>query len=141
MKIFRSVYDRLVNLTAPVPPETGGILGGKEDTIAFYQSDTGNPDAKYPDIYFPNTAFLNRCIAQWQTRGISLLGIYHSHSINADCLSNGDKEYIRTIMYSLPPSIRSLYFPLVFPKNHIKAYRADISDHQLIIACEQIEII
>ena len=83
---------------------------------------------------------LNAAVARWSAEGVALYGIYHSHYPRDRLLSQGDMAYIETLMDSLPPSIHSLYFPIVLPRKEVVAYRADRSGGALQIVREKIEI-
>ena len=138
MKIRKKILDEIINRTPMLPPESGGILGGKNGVITRYCADAGV--SHMPARYAPNVDMLNDAIAQWSTEGVELYGIYHSHYAKDRMLSKGDMTYIEKLMGSLPPSIRSLYFPIVLPRKEVIAYRADRAGEMLCIVCEEIEI-
>ena len=138
MKIEKKILDDIINCTPLLPPESGGILGGKNGVITRYCADEG---VSYMSArYAPNVDVLNAAIEQWSTEGVELYGIYHSHYTKDRMLSKGDMTYIEKLMGSLPPSIRSLYFPIVLPRKEVIAYRADWSGGMLHIVCDTIEI-
>lgn len=138
MRIEKTILDELINRTPALPPESGGILGGQNGVITHRFPDSGL--SRMPAGYAPNAAVLNAAIARWSAEGVALYGIYHSHYPRDRLLSQGDMAYIETLMDSLPPSIRSLYFPIVLPRKEVIAYRADRSGGTLQIVREKIEI-
>lgn len=72
MKIYRSIYEQLLN--SPLcPPETGGILGGTNEVISHIAPDRGFGDY---DQYIPDTERLNKIVNLWAESDISLMGIY-----------------------------------------------------------------
>ncbi len=138
MKIEKRILDEIINRTPALPPESGGILGGQNGVVTRYCADAGV--AHMPARYAPNVDMLNAAITQWRTEGVELYGIYHSHYAKDRMLSKGDMAYIERLMGSLPPSIRSLYFPIVLPRKKVIVYRADRAGGMLCIVCEKIEI-
>ena len=139
MKISQQIFERLLNLPA-VPPETGGILGGKGEMIDIVVIDT-NKSSCYTGIYAPDALFLNNCIQKWATEGIKFMGMFHTHAPNWPDLSSEDRKYMKLIMESMPESIRCLYFPLIFPTNEIKAFQAVKVGEQVVISEDFVEII
>jgi len=122
MKIYLDIYQQLLSCPA-VPPETGGILGGKHgvvDQILFDQAKSIHDSGKY----IPNVQYLNKMIDIWQIDGIEFYGMFHSHKMDWSTLSGDDKKYIRHIMESMPDVIHTLYFPLVFSGIGVKGFRA-----------------
>ena len=141
MKIFRETHDLILSCIPKVPPETGGILGGKNQIISRCVFDQGSENSNGYDIYAPNTKLLNQTILQWAETDIEFYGIFHSHLSNGNLLSNGDKRYITKIMLIMPQQISYLYFPIVFPQKSMIVYRADRQGHKVQIVSEQIEIL
>lgn len=141
MKITGQTYSLILSCVPKVPPETGGILGGKNQIISHCVFDRGSDDSNGYDIYAPNTKLLNRTILQWAETNIEFYGIFHSHFSDGSLLSNGDKRYITKIMLVMPQQISSLYFPVVFPQESMIVYRADRQGYEVHIASEQIEIL
>lgn len=138
MQIDQRIYEDILAVVKDEPPETGGILGEKDGWIAYVEYDEGlNSDKKCS--YTPNTKELNKVIQLWKKHGITFCGIFHCHYFGVDTLSNGDKEYIITIMNSMPESIAKLYFPLVvLPQRRIIAYLAVKEKGQVNIYQEKI---
>ena len=140
MRITLDAYKQLIQCPK-VPPEIGGILGGRNSTIETIIFDEG----KKPDLgikYIPNVTFLNQHIQEWSTKSINFYGLFHTHSQCWRTLSNNDKRYIETIMRVMPKNVTHLYFPLVFPEYDIKAFRVEkrhlnvyISEEKIIIIC------
>lgn len=141
MKILRKTFDLILLHTPLVPPETGGILGGKNHIISDCVFDSGSNISNGYDIYAPDTKRLNRVIRKWSEIGIEFYGIFHSHFPNGTMLSNGDKRYVKRIVLNMPMGIDSLYFPIVFPQESMVVYRVDRQEHDVLIVHDQIEIL
>jgi len=139
INIYLNIYNQLIK-SPEVPPETGGILGGKNsivDTIFFDNGKKGSKGIKY----IPNIDLINKCIEQWVYKGVEFLGIFHTHSTAWGSLSNGDKKYIEIIMAVMPESIQCLFFPIVFPNECIKSFRAEKKSQKIYIVKDDIKII
>ena len=65
MKISQSLYERIVNGPGDVPPETGGILGGREGIVFAHQPDAGMQPARMCSCV-PDTKALNATVRCWQ---------------------------------------------------------------------------
>lgn len=140
LKFKKKAYDKLINC-AKVPPETGGIVMGNDliiDTIIF---DLNIKEKRYAGVYIPNVVFLNETIAQLNRKGKNFYGIFHTHADNWKTLSAGDEKYIKNIMNAMPAEIKTLYFPLVFPKTSVKLYRAEKKNNDIYFLEEKIEIV
>lgn len=112
MRIYKSVFDKIINIPVNIPSEVGGIVGGNGGIVTDYCYDTGVAS----DIacsYTPNVSLLNSIISEWSTNGIQFMGIYHTHFFGVQTLSDGDIRYIDKILLSMPERIDSLYFPVV----------------------------
>lgn len=140
MKILKTAYDTLLNTTPPLPPETGGIVGGHDRIITEVYFDTGTYRLNPPSIYVPNIILLNEIIEDWNKAGISFYGIFHSHYSRDRELSTGDKRYIMEIMRVMPPQINRLYFPIILPGKTVLGYQASRWNSEIHIACDKIEI-
>ena len=92
-----AVIDSIRQGVSNVPPESGGILGGRNDVITNICLDKGIL-GKHPCSYTPDTRFLNQKIDQWAETGIQFMGMFHVHFGGTESLSEGDKEYIVRIM-------------------------------------------
>lgn len=132
MKIKKAIYDKILNFCPSVPPETGGILGRQNGVICFAEPDLGTPQNDRA-VYIPNTEKLNSIIEECSKYGIEFAGIYHSHPIGQETLSNDDIAYINSVFENMPESITELYFPIVIPKSHITAYKAIKKKHEICI--------
>ena len=97
MKIEKEVYNAIIKHCPPVPPETGGILGGYKDVISAYEFDRLEENCSH-NSYSPNIGYLNGIIQQWSDKGIELYGIFHSHSSSETTLSLPDRGNIQRIM-------------------------------------------
>lgn len=142
MRILKSIIDTINNSISGVPPETGGILGSRNnelvDEIVMDLPDSTNTR---PCSYFPNVDFLNRNIESWQNNCIFFMGVFHTHFAGVKSLSIGDKKYINVIINAMPPQIDTLYFPVfVLPDRELICYKAkcvngivDIHKESLIV--------
>ena len=127
-EIEKNIYDRMLGVV-PVPPETGGIIGGRNMRISMIVVE--EPRGDY--TYTPDVSFLNSIIAQWGEQGISFYGIFHSHSYQASSLSKADGRYIETIMKAMPETVNALLFPLVLPGRKIIPYLAKRVGSEVVI--------
>lgn len=140
MKISSAIYNVIINSTPDVPPETGGIVGGRNEIITEFYADGGvgnNPEFEYE----PDTESFNRIIDEWQKSEVNFYGIYHSHRLCGKTLSNSDKKYISQIMTALKDYKTCLYFPLVFPKEKMICFKAELINGETVITSENIEIV
>lgn len=138
MKILKKVMLTLIHTIPCSPIEVGGVIGGKGQVITHCVFDPGGQGY---GIYSPDVEYLNRVIQEWKAEEISFYGLFHSHYPKADTLSNGDKQYITTIMDAMEGQANVLYFPIVIPNSHIAAYLAYKDTQGVHIVCDKIEII
>jgi len=96
-----AVIDSIRQGVSNIPPESGGILGGRNDVVTNICLDKGIL-GKHPCSYTPDTRFLNQKINQWAETGIQFMGMFHVHFGGTESLSEGDKEYIVRIMEVMP---------------------------------------
>lgn len=123
MKISREILYEILNCMPSIPPEAGGILGGKEGKISLWKYDKGCSEGGC--TYSPNVNILNRVIAEWIEQGYDFMGILHVHFGGSAVLSDGDKRYIEKIMRAMPEYITNLYFPIVVqPDRRVVSYMA-----------------
>lgn len=142
MKILKDIYEGILTNTPFLPPETGGILGGKNGVITNTFFDVNTSIHSSPTIYFPDIKLFNTVIDHWNNTGILFLGIFHSHNSQFRELSNGDKKYITKIMESMPPEVDTLYFPIVIPElKEIIGFQAHKSFSGISINFEEIELL
>lgn len=139
MKMQRAVYDEILQTCPAVPPESGGLLGGRGGVITQYIADLGLGNGY--DRYVPNVQVLNAVLAEWQKDGVQFCGLYHSHFPQGERLSDADVFYIETILRATANAADTLYFPLVFPKEKMIAYRAALSDGQVRIQPDGITLV
>lgn len=142
MKICKEVLDAILNSMPALPPEVGGIIGGKAGEICIWEFDKGYEE-KRCCVYRPNVDHLNRIIAIWIDKGYDFMGIFHVHFGGAKHLSEGDKLYIEKIMKSMPKTIKKLCFPIVVqPERELISYIATRGRFQKIkIIADKVEII
>ena len=123
MIIQEKTYHLILESFPNVPPEAGCILGSYNGIICEFVFDAGIPRNDVA-IYTPNIGLVNQIIADWNKQGICFCGLAHSHPQTQKSLSLNDKNYINTIMASMPNSVSKLYFPLVFPGYEIISFVA-----------------
>lgn len=111
MKIYNDVLKNILYDMPLVPPEAGGILGGKGGKICLWAFDPGYYEKGC--VYRPNVNYMNKTIEKWMNSGYEFMGILHVHFGGSTYLSDGDKIYIKEIMNAMPDSVKQLYFPLV----------------------------
>lgn len=138
MKIKRSVFRELIENTPALPPESGGILGGRGGVVTCCRADAGL--SGMPARYVPDTDALDRVVEQWHAGGTTFYGMYHSHYPRDRLLSRGDRQYIERFMRGLPGSVSFLYFPIVLPGEEVIVYRADRTAGGVRVVREEIEI-
>lgn len=142
MLIKKNAYYKLVNNCPHVPPETGGILMGVDSIIDTIIFDPGRKGANDSTIkYIPDAIFLNKCLSILHSHGKKFLGMFHTHAHQWDYLSKADISYIEKIMETMPTEIEILYFPIVYPKEYVKSYKATKNFSQIIISSEEIELL
>ena len=139
MKIIRGIYDAIL-ACPPVPPETGVILGERRGVICEYHRDSGAAESRFAQ-YTPNIEMINKQIWNWDISGITFCGIAHTHPYGQVTLSSGDVEYISKIMVSLPPIIKSLYFPIIQPSVSLYSYIAVRNGTIVEVKADSIEIL
>ncbi|MBQ8011108.1 MAG: hypothetical protein IJ265_06110 [Oscillospiraceae bacterium] len=127
MKINASILETINFHVSELPFETGGILGSHDGSlIDKLVMDIPLDKIEKPCSYTPNVDFLNDSIQQWKEKGISFMGIFHTHFGGAKMLSCGDKRYINAIMTAMPHTITYLYFPIfVLPERILVVYKAE----------------
>lgn len=140
MKILKNIYDKMIELPT-VPPESGGIIGGRFDVISDFEI-IGSKTASCSDLYIPDVTKINETIDKWNSEGvIDFYGIVHTHRPCSPELSPGDIEYINQIMISIADVKKELLFPIVIPKRQVKWYCAKLVENNVEIAEKKIEII
>lgn len=73
MRILNSVYKLILDSVPEYMPETGGMLGGQDDTITTVVFDNGKIDDFRRCHYTPDVARLNRCLLDWERMALSFL--------------------------------------------------------------------
>lgn len=141
MYIFSTLLNDILSSMPSVPPEEGGILGGKSGEICIWKYDEGIKERGC--VYRPNVDFLNRVISLWMEEGYDFMGILHVHFGGAKLLSEGDKRYIEKIMEAMPDFVKTLYFPLVVqPEKEFVSYKAVLNPQgKLEIVLDDVRII
>ena len=139
MKILSDVYDQIIQCPS-VPPEKGGILGVKNAVVCSCCFDN-NLSQTNSAVYIPNVDFLNAKIREWEKKGITFGGIFHSHPKNQPELSADDIEYIKLIFQAMPTSIKTLYFPIVLPNVALVSFKVINQEDAVHILEDKIKII
>lgn len=139
MKIAEAVLHEICEKLRIVPPEKGGIIGGKNGIVCAYCLDDGTVQAERY-AYVPNVEKLNGVIVQWAEKGIQFAGMFHSHPYPQTDLSLADEEYIVKIMEAMPESVSELHFPVIVPGVGMTGHLARRRAGEVIIASEDIII-
>lgn len=123
VKIYDEIFNEMVKQMPVIPPEAGGIMGGKEGRVCRWKFDKGfSPKGC---SYSPDVYVLNEIIAEWIDEGYDFMGIVHVHFGGARGLSDSDKNYIEKIMKAMPDYVEKLYFPIVVqPEGQLFSYVA-----------------
>ena len=109
--VYRIVYDEIMRTIGSILPETGGILGMKDNSISsFYYDEYGS---RTDNTYIPDFKRINDVLQMWNLSGIEFAGIIHSHPSDMRQLSYADVRYAVQIMNE--NDLSELYFPLVMP--------------------------
>lgn len=140
MKIYQNILENILEKMPVVPPEKGGIIGGKNGVVTVWECDEGYAGSGC--VYYPNVEHLNEVIASWIENGLDFMGIYHVHFGNARTLSKGDISYIERILRTMPDTVTQLSFPIIVqPDKEMVSYVAQIDFRgEVLIKKEEIEI-
>ncbi len=123
LQIYESVYNAILFGCPLVPPESGGFLGSKSGVICDFSLDNGQPTDNQ-GTYRPNYEFLLHTASLWECKNIKFCGIFHTHLSNQETLSSDDKKYIKAIMIENRNNFKTMYFPLVIPREKIIMFMA-----------------
>ena len=139
MWISKDIFNEVINNMPVIPPEAGGIIGGKEGKVILWEYDAGHKESGC--MYRPDVDRLNSLIASWCEKDYEFMGIAHVHFGGSRSLSEGDKTYIRKIMEAMPSYIEKLYFPLVVqPEKEMFVFLATRNGNEVIIKQDEITI-
>lgn len=111
MKIKGTIIKEIIEEMPIVPPESGGIIGGRNGIVSIWFHDK-REDA-YGCNYAPDVIRLNSIVEQWEREKYEFMGMFHVHFWGVKSLSRGDEEYIEQIMRAMPKEIEKLYFPII----------------------------
>lgn len=139
MKIRREVFDEILNTCPRVPPETGGLLGGRNGVVTRFFADAGQGNGY--DRYEPDVRRLNAVLADWQRADVAFYGVYHSHFPQGTALSAADIRYIESILRATANEAEVLYFPIILPKKKMISYRAVLAGGQVHIQPDGITLV
>lgn len=132
IEMTEEVYETLIHLPQ-VPPETGGILAGKNSLISEIHLQT---DAeKLAGTFQPDENELLPILNEWIEKGFDLVGIFHTHAPNWPDLSREDLNYLEAFWSLNSGSGLVFLFPLIFPESHIRLYGIGEEDGQ-VKTCE-----
>ncbi len=123
LRIYESVCNAILSGCPSVPPESGGFLGSKAGIICAFEFDNG----LFTDnqgTYRPNYELLLRTASLWDRKNIKFRGIFHTHLRTQETLSSDDKEFIKAIMKENRNNFKTMYFPLVIPREKIIMFMA-----------------
>lgn len=141
MRIDKAVYDYILNNVPMFPPEMGGILGIRSNVIREVEFDKGL-DTGLICTYAPNVDYLNDVIEKWSEENIEFCGIFHTHFYGVRTLSDGDREYINSILLAMPENMDRLYFPIVLPEEKkLVSYLATRNGKEIQIVEEAVEVL
>lgn len=100
IRINKDCFKSIASTIAILPPETGGMLGYKQNNhICAFVFDSNSKSSE--EFYIPNVGFLNAKLIEWRKKSISFGGFIHSHLRDRKLLSNSDIEYSVKVMSSL----------------------------------------
>lgn len=123
VKIHNEILNEIIRQMPIIPPEAGGIIGGKAGAVRLWKYDKGYFER--PCSYSPNVNYLNEVIAEWIDQDYDFMGIVHVHFGSSKGLSDSDEKYIEKIMKAMPDSVGKLYFPIVVqPEKQLVPYVA-----------------
>lgn len=127
MKITQTALNKIVFLSPKKPPETGGILGSKNDDVItdviFDKRNLSNSNKMC--CYAPDVVFFNKQIERWLSSDINFKGVFHTHFAGVKTLSKADVKYVFSIMNNMPDEIVELHFPIfVVPNCELICYTA-----------------
>lgn len=108
MKINESVLVGMRSCFFGRDTECGALLGQRNGEICVFAFDTGLSSR---GEYIPDTDRLNLVLSEWQSEGIELAGLAHTHLGGCIQLSDADKESIGAILAAVPMDV--LYFPVI----------------------------
>lgn len=113
MVMTAQVYEQICKTIGRHKPETGGILGSSDGgkTVDTYYFD--KMAVTSGATYAPDTETLNRVIKDWNSNGIELIGIIHSHPSGCIEPSEGDYNYASRIIDAMALTDNALFTPIV----------------------------
>lgn len=142
MRILKSIYEEIINNVPEHMPESGGMLGGNNNTITSVVFDEGKQDEFRHCHYTPNVKRLNSILLEWAEKDIEFYGLFHTHFHSVSTLSEGDIIYIKNILDAMPESKKLLYFPIVvLPEKEIISYCCTMNGSELNIVQDSVECV
>lgn len=125
MKINKKLFNEIINIFEFSPYESGGFLGGCDDTVIKVIYD--NEDFRFAE-YKPNNKLLNDILKEWYENDIEFLGIFHTHYPKCTSLSRNDEKFINKFMQEVCDENDIMYFPIVIAKSEMCVYKAELID-------------
>ena len=95
MKLSKKLFNEIIYTVEISPYESGGFLGGVNDTVTNVVYDSKN---SYFASYIPDNDLLNDSIRTWAKNSIEFLGMFHTHYPNCASMSLGDEKFISELM-------------------------------------------
>ncbi len=123
MKLSKKLFDEIIYTVEISPYESGGFLGGVNDTVTNVVYDSKN---SYFASYIPDNDLLNDSIRTWAKNSIEFLGMFHTHYPNCASMSLGDEKFISELMKNICDENDILYFPIVIARKEISVYAAKL---------------
>lgn len=114
MKLLLSVYNQILN-SFKFDYEQGGILGSNNNIVVAFNLDKRHGSKQ---TYTPNIEKLNNIISEWHQKGITFVGLIHSHINNVGVYSNSDLEYLKNIYILNKEILDKIYFPIVYQEEN-----------------------
>ena len=124
IKILQTVINKIESTIGKEPIESGGIIGGNNNTITHFYFDNANNRSDY----VPNVGLLNEVIVLWSKEDVELYGVVHSHPIYSPKPSKEDLEYALKLKEN-NPFLEIIIFPIVIKNNRNET---EINFYQLI---------
>ena len=112
MRITLAVLEQIRRTVGNLPPEHGGVLGGRPDSGVVTEFFFDGSARRSTVTYSPDDQLLNRLFTEdWNPKGIRVMGFVHSHP-GLSQPSARDLSYSRRILESIDDLDR-LLIPIV----------------------------
>jgi len=133
IKVLKSVIDKIKSTIGQEPIESGGIIGGKDNTITHFCFDNANNHSDY----VPNVELMNKVIEEWANEDVMLYGVIHSHPFYSPKPSKEDLRYALKLKEN-NPFLDPIIFPILIrnKQEEIEVYFYQLIDNDF----KQIEV-